>query len=350
MIKKDKVIVIIASYNGQLYWPELMPVLSRENYQDFTLEILVVDNNSTDNSVSYLQTNYPQVKIIANQTNLGFVGANNLGYQYAQEQGANFIYLLNQDTIVQPGWLGPLYDFAKQNKFGSLQSKLLLWPAQEKINTVGNVIHFLGFGFGRKSNKLDRGEEQIRKIDYASGAGVFMALEVLQKLGGLFDETMFMYLEDLDLGWSLNLLGYDNYLIPQSIIYHKYEFNRSMKQVYWFERNRLWIMLKNYKIPTLLLIFPAWLIMELGQLFYAFLKGYLGQKLRAYSFLFSGRQWKILRQKRAQRQAQRQRSDRQVVYKFSGRILFQPLNSFILRLANLFFGLYWLVIKQIIFW
>ena len=62
---------------------------------------------------------------------------------------------------------------------------------------------------------------------------------------------MFMYLEDLDLGWSLNLLGYDNYIIPESIIYHKYEFKKGIKQIYWFERNRLWIILKNYKLKTL---------------------------------------------------------------------------------------------------
>lgn len=350
MSQKSKVIVIIASYNGQSYWPELMPVLSRENYQDFALEIVVVDNNSSDGSVAYLRENYPQLKIIASSSNLGFVGANNLGYEYAKEQGADFIYLLNQDTMVKPGWLQPLYDFAKQNKFGSLQSKLLLWPAQEKINTVGNVIHFLGFGYGRKSEQLDRGEEAIKKINYASGAGVFISMSALAELGGLFDETMFMYLEDLDLGWSLQLLGYDNYLIPQSIIYHKYEFKRSMKQLYWFERNRLWIMLKNYKIATLVLIFPAWLLMECGQLLFALGRGQLSQKLKSYGWLFSSAQWKILFAKRSQRQRQRQRSDRQVVYGFSGRILFQPLNSIFLKIANLFFGLYWLIVKQIIFW
>ena len=89
---KDKVVVIIACYNGQRYWAGLMPLLSQEAYHDFDLQIVVVDNNSTDDSVAYLKKHYSNIKIITSQENLGFVGANNLGYQYAKKHGAdNFI-------------------------------------------------------------------------------------------------------------------------------------------------------------------------------------------------------------------------------------------------------------------
>jgi len=347
---KDKVVVIILSYNGQKYWPDLLPTLALENYQDFDLEILVVDNNSTDDSVAYIKNNFPNFKLIALDKNQGFVGGNNVGYYYAKEIGAQYIYLLNQDTIVTPGFLQPLYEYAKKNKFGTLQSKINLWPDKDKINTLGNPIHFLGFGYAFKCGQPDMGHYSIRKINYSSGAGVFINMAALEKLGYLFDDTLFMYLEDLDLGWSLQILGYDNYLIPDSQIYHKYEFNRTMRSVYWFERNRLWVMLKNYHILTILLIWPAWLLMEIGQLFYAYKNNYLLKKIQAYSFIFSYPQWQKLLYYRALVQKNRQRRDSQVVRDFSGQILFQPLNSWALRLANFFFNIYWNLIRLLIVW
>ena len=289
MSKRNKIIVIVVSYNGKEYFPDLMPTLLEEKYQDIDIEVLVVDNNSSDGSADYLARNYPKIKVIRNHKNLGFVGANNIGYQYAKDKEADYIYLLNQDTIVTNGFLRSLYDFAIANRFGALQSKLRLWPDKEKINTIGNVIHYLGFGYGQGANQLDKNDQQISKINYASGAGVFLSMDVLAEQGYLFDETMFMYLEDLDLGWTLNMLGYDSYLIPNSIVYHKYQFDRSMKHYTWFERNRLWLLLKNYKLATLVLIFPAWLVMELGQIFFAIVNKRLRQKLRAYSFLFSAK-------------------------------------------------------------
>ncbi|MFA6605343.1 MAG: glycosyltransferase family 2 protein, partial [Patescibacteria group bacterium] len=241
MSKKNKIIVIIVSYNGKKYWDELMPTLLEEKYQDIDIDILVVDNNSSDGSADYLARNYPAIKVIRAESNLGFVGANNIAYQYAKENEAKYIYLLNQDTEVTNGFLRPLYDFAENNKFGSLQSKLRLWPDKKLINTTGNAIHFLGFGYGLGSQQVDKNNQKIVKINYASGAGVFIGMKALEDLGYLFDETMFMYLEDLDLGWSLSMLGYDSYLIPNSIVYHKYEFKRSMNLYTYFERNRLWV-------------------------------------------------------------------------------------------------------------
>jgi GT2 family glycosyltransferase len=350
MSKKNKILVIIVSYNGKEYWPELMPTLLEEKYQDVDVEILVVDNNSTDGSVAYINRSYPGVKVTASEKNLGFVGANNIGYKYAKANDFDYIYLLNQDTVVTNGFLRPLYEFAKENKIGSLQSKLLLYSYKDKINTIGNAIHFLGFGYSKGCNEIDKNNQKISKINYASGAGVFISMEALADQGYLFDETMFMYLEDLDLGWSLNMLGYDNYLIPDSIVYHKYEFNRGMRQYAWFERNRLWVMLKNYKLATLILIFPAWFIMELGQLAFALVNKRFWQKIKAYAFLFSPRQMNLLIKKRKYIQNKRIRSDRQVVSKFTGLILFQPLNMILLKLANIFFFVYWQIIKLFIFW
>jgi GT2 family glycosyltransferase len=350
MSKKSKIIIIIPSYNGRQHLVELLPDLVKEDYQDFDLQILVVDNNSSDGSAEYIQNHYPQIELIINQENTGYVGANNIGYQYAKRQTADFIYLLNQDTLITPGFLQPLHDFARDNKFGSLQSKLLLHPDKQKINSLGNVIHYLGFGYSQGCQKEDQANQEIGQINYASGAGVLISMQALEDLGGLFDETMFMYLEDLDLGWSLTLLGHQNYLIPDSVIYHKYEFDRGMKQVYWFERNRLWLLCKNYKLLTLLFLFPAWCLMEIGQLFFAWRHKYLKQKIKSYSWIFEASQWKILIRKRRFIQDKRVVNDRLVLKEFSGKILFQPLESTILNIANEIFDTYFLIIRFFIIW
>ena len=352
MFEKDKVIIIIPSYNGKEYFYGLMPLLVEEKYNDFSLEILVVDNNSTDGSVEFLKENYPRVKIIENKENIGYVGANNIGYKYAKKKKAKYIYLLNQDTVITPDFLQPLYNYADKNEFGSLQSKILLWEpekkGEDKINSLGNIIHFLGFGYTDQCYEIDKKDQKIKKINYSSGAGVFFSMKVLNEFGGLFDETMFMYYEDLDLGWSLNILGYDNILIPESIIYHKYEFSKDGGLKYWMERNRLWVILKNYKLSTLILIFPAFIIMEIAQLFYSIINKYFIHKLRSYSFLLSKKQLKVLKEKRNNIQSKRKRSDRKIFNTFSGKIVFQPVNSQALQISNFFFNIYFSLIKLII--
>lgn len=350
MQTKDKIIIAIPSFNGVDYLQTLLPQLAQESYTDFDLEIVIVDNASKDNSVEFIKNNFPQFVLLENKENTGYVGANNLAYRYAKKQGARYIYLLNQDTEIKPHFLQALYDFARTNKFGSLQSKLKLFPEIDKINTVGNVIHFLGFGYGKDSGQLDREDQVIHKINYSSGAGVLVNMEALAILGYLFDETMFAYLEDLDLGWSLQMLGYDNYLIPESIVYHKYQFSRSMRQVYWFERNRLWILLKNYKLLTIVFFFPAWLLMEFGQLYFAWRNGYLHNKIKSYKWLFVKKEWQTLLKYRKKIQSIRVVNDRQILENFSGRILFQPLDSVLLKMANFIFDFYFEVTRFFIIW
>lgn len=350
MVGRDKIFIIIVSFNSQKYWPDLLPWLAQESYLDFDLGVIIVDNNSSDGSVDYIKKHYPQFILFEQKANLGFTVANNLAYDYALSQGAKYIYLLNPDTIIKPGFLLPLYQFTQQHNFGSLQSKINLWPQVGHLNTSGDAIHFLGFGYGLDSGKIDDKKLLIKKIDYASGAGVFLSMLALSKNGGLFAPNLFMYLEDLDLGWSLSLLGFDNYLVPASQIYHKYEFKRSIKQVYWFEHNRLWIYLKNYSLATILLLTPAYLIMELGQLFFAAKNRYLLAKFKSYVWLFSWAEWRQLGFARKKIQEARVCSDRQIVSNFSGKILFQPLDSWALRLANIFFNIYWQIVKHLIFW
>ncbi|MFH0874115.1 MAG: glycosyltransferase family 2 protein [Candidatus Komeilibacteria bacterium] len=349
------VALLIVNYNGLAYLPQCLSAVFTTLQPDIERLVYVVDNNSTDTSVDYIRQHYPQVRLIQAKTNLGFAGGNQLGWEAIIKQGqADYIFLLNQDAYLTDRVLTQLVDFLEQHSdAAAVQPKLLLWPDQSLINSLGNRIHYLGFGYTEGNGWPD---QQIavapRSINYCTGAAVLLRPEVIEQLGsGLFDPEMFMYHEDLDLGWRLRLAGYRNYLVPSAVVYHQYEFQRSLRQIFYFERNRLWVGAKNYRLGTLVLLFPAWLVMELGQLFFAWKRQWLKAKLKSYSWLFSGSQWGKLWRQRRQLGRQRKVSDRVMLQEFTGQILFQPLAPWLLRyVANPVFAWYRRLVLLIIYW
>ncbi len=347
-----KVAVIIVNYNGREYWPELTASLRLTHYPSADWQVIVVDNNSDDDSLDWLKNNYPEAVLLPQSRNCGFAEGNNIGMRYALDRDFDYIFLLNQDTVVTPDWLQPLVNLLQSDEqIGAVQPKLYLWPEKNKFNTVGNRIHFLGFGYGEASGQEDQGQYAvIREINYPSGAAVLLRATALRQVG-LFNEEMFMYLEDLDLGWRLWLAGYKCLLAPTSIIYHKYDFKRGQKQVYWFERNRQFNLLTNYRLGTLVLIFPAWLIMEAGQFYYAWRSGWLKEKLRA-AFVFTRPEiWIKIGEQRRRIKKIRQVSDRFLLKKFTGEILFQEVsNPALLYVANPLFRVYLKILRYLVIW
>lgn len=348
----DKVAVIIVSYNGEKYLPALLASLKRFQPLKCQADVFIIDNSSIDNSISFVRENFPEVKLVLNQENAGFAAGNNIGLKMAIGQGYDYAMLLNQDTQITAGCLDKLVDAIKNNKqAAAVQPKILLYPKKHLINSVGCAIHYLGFGYakGHLAPELDN-DTEIREVDYCSGAACLLKASAL-KSAGLLDSRLFMYHEDLDLGWRFKLLGFKNILEPRSVVYHEYEFSRSIKKFYYMERNRWLVMFKNYKSGTLFLILPALVIMELGLLLFSFGSGWLPEKLKVYWYFFKPNNWlEILRQRNIV-QKQRVLSDRQAVWNFSGKILSQEINNPIINyLANPIFNAYWQIIKRIIFW
>ncbi len=356
MMQKAKIIVpiLILNYNGRQYLDDCIGSLIADVYDDLEPVIYVVDNQSTDDSAQYLRERWPEVCIFSAPSNLGFAAGNNFGWAQILKDipEVQYLFLLNQDTVVERGFLAPLVRaFERDPRLGSAQAKLLLHPETTKVNSLGNVIHFLGFGYGSYDGVAEASApKQDHAINYPSGAAVLLRASALREVG-LFDDFMFMYLEDLDLGWRLSLAGWKNVLIASSRVYHKYQFSRSMKQYYFFERNRLWIILKNYHIATLLLLAPAWSMMELGQLLFAAINGVLPKKISSYTYFFSRKHLNMLKEDRKRTQALRKVKDRDILSTFSGVIDFQPLqNPLITYIANPVFSLYHRLIQYCIFW
>ncbi len=347
-----KIAVIIVSYNAKdTFLPDLITSLKAQDTAGLDVEIIFVDN-SQDDSADYIEQEYPQGIVLRQKRNTGFAEGNNIGMRYALDKGYEAIVLLNQDTIVEKNWLQELVRAAMSNKqIGSVQAVMRLHPDTDKLNSTGNLLHFLGFGFCRDYREpiiKERDYGEVPEIVYGSGAAVLYKAEVLQKVG-LFDEDFFLYHEDTDLALRTCLAGWKNVLAPKSVIYHKYEFSRSIKKYYWIERNRFWILLFFLKWRTLFLILPTLLLMEIGQFGFSMMRGWWKEKLKVYTWLVNPAHWPLMRAKRALRQDLRTITDSELTKDWVGTISYQEIENPLLdKAVNPVFEGYWRVVRKFI--
>src|SRR3989344_6141718 len=331
--------VVILNWNGENYIKDCLDSLKKQKYKNY--EIIVVDNNSTDNSIKLFKKYFPKIKLIKNKENLGYSGGNNMGIQNSKGE---YIILLNMDTLVDKDWLGELVKVAESDKYiGTCQSKILLFDKKNKINTAGNAINFLGFGYCMDYLKDKNEVNNIREINFSSGASILIKREVINKIG-LLDKDFFLYGEDLDFGWRVLLQGYKNLLAPNSIVYHKYNFSRNNLKMYYLERNRLTILLKNYELKTLILISPAFLFTEIGLLFYSVYKGFFTEKIKGYKDFFLTIKNTLTKRKKIQ--IERKIKDKEIIKLFSNEIKFEEIkNPFLDYIANPIIKKYYKLIR-----
>ncbi len=349
-MKEPKIAIVIVTYNGREYLPDCFNSLARQTLSP--QEIIVVDNGSQDDSVKYIKEKYPQVDLIANEKNLGFAQGNNQGIEIALQNKADYIFLLNQDTVCQPDCLENLTKgIEKQKNVFAVQPLILCWPGKDKIQTAGDKIHYLGFGYCdgyKKPAKKDVIDKLETNLTYGSGAGLFINVPALKKVGFL-DKDLFLYHEDLDLCLRARFLNYDIKLVPEARIYHKYTEGISKNCWYWSERNRLLTLLKFYKIPTLILIFPAWLFMELGVLAYSLVSGWFLLKIKSYFTVLLQIPKTLIKRRRIQKT--RKITDKELVKYLEPRFKFAGLTHPLLKyVVNPVLGAYWQLIKKIIIW
>ncbi len=306
---KPSIAVIIVTYNGSRWirrclasvfssdYPPSYPPLTKGGIRG-GVDVIVVDNASDDATTDIVKQEFPEADLIRLSKNMGFAGGNNIGITEALRRGYECVFLLNQDTEIEPGAIGELVRVAEAENAGIVQGMLLLGTERNLTNNIGNALHYLGFGFVkhyRESAQRWTGKEPL-EIGYASGAAMLIKREVLEELSpparggdtggeGVFDESFFSYHEDLDLCWRAKLAGCKVVLAPQAIVYHYYEFNRNKKMFYWTERNRWAALLKNYSVTTLILLAPMLAAVEVMMLAYSALGGWLGYKLKSYAWI-----------------------------------------------------------------
>jgi len=254
--------VIVLNYNGREHLGPCFASLSRLDYRQEKLELILVDNGSSDGSIAYMKANFPEVRIVQNDHNLGFARGNNIG---AAEASGQYVAFLNNDMRVDPHWLIELLKpMVKERDVVCTASKILSWDGK-RIDFVGGALNFYGHGFqldyGR-SNIEDYAEE--RPLLFACGGAMLIARKVFLESGG-FDEDYFAFFEDIDLGWRLWMLGYRIIFAPKAIVYHQHHGTSKKIALHelrvLYERNALYTIIKNYEQQYLDRILPAALLL-----------------------------------------------------------------------------------------
>jgi len=351
-----KIVISILSYNGEQHLLNCLQSISNIDYSKNAYDVIILDNASSDSSIQIIKNNYPEYRLIESKVNTGFAGGNNIVWQIARNLKADYLLLLNQDTIVEPDFLSKLVSMAETDStIAACQSLMMLWHKKDLINSYGNALHYLGFGYagGYLSKKPELSIAQLNQavdVGYASGGCVLYRMSALERVG-LFDEEFFAYHEDLDLSWKLRLAGYRVVLAPSSVIYHNYEFSRSIKKYYWMEKNRFVVFLTNYKLLTILLMLPMALITEIGLFLFSIKSGFYIHKLKAYLFFLKPQSWHYLKKRRQFINSMRVVSDQKILLYMTGKILFQDIqNPILTHIFNPICNIYFKLIKEIIYW
>lgn len=259
----SRVSIVILNWNGRHYLEKFLPSLLSGT--EAGAELVVIDNASTDDSLAFLQSHYPQVRIIRNRENFGFARGYNEGLR---EVEAEYLVLLNSDVEVAPGWLTPLLQLMDSRPdIGACQPKLLQYDQRnlfEYAGASGGWLDYLGYPFAR-GRIFDYCEEDQGQYDdtapvfWASGAALLVRNRLFKELGG-FDPYFFAHQEEIDLCWRIQLSGYKIYSCPSSVVHHvgggTLPKNNSKKTYLNFRNNRI-MLSKNLPFYKKLWVMPV---------------------------------------------------------------------------------------------
>lgn len=334
--------VIILNFNGLMHLDPCFSSLAETDYPG-QVELILVDNGSTDPSVEHMERYHPHVQVVRSATNLGFTGGNNLGVRHASGE---YVVFLNNDMRVTPEWLRHLLA-PMQPDAGLIctGAKILRWDGHA-VDFVGTRMNFTGHGF-----QLDFGApytplsyQDPVDLVFACGGCMCIQREVYTEVGG-FDDDFFAYFEDVDLGYRLWALGYRIQFAPQAIVYHRHHgtsggiATHQLRVLY--ERNALGMIVKNYEQSTLDKVLPIALLLAVKRgILNARIDSadyQLGNRSKsaahpnetvpklAFSFLLGMEEFVNqlpgLQEKRRWIQANRKRTDREIFQHFGERLL-----------------------------
>jgi GT2 family glycosyltransferase len=314
-------------------------------------EVIIADNGSRDGSLEYISSHYPAVRTLPLGKNLGFCFANN---QAAPLARGEFLVFLNPDTHVSPDWLLRLLQPFEDSTVGLTTAKILLMGNPDKINTCGNDVHLSGLTLCRG---MGRGREHFSKMEEVaavSGAAFAIRRSLFHLLGG-FDGEFFIYMEETDLSCRARLAGWRCVFVPESIVWHDYSLRFGPEKVFYQERNRYRMLLKNFRWPTLVLLLPTLLLAE--SVTWGFVlsndRPNWRNKLRAYGETIK-RLREILR-KRKETQTLRRTRDRDMIRRMGSSLDFsQTTGSKTARWAavvfNPLFFLFWVAAIFLVWW
>lgn len=235
--------IVIPNWNGAHFLPPCLDSLLAQTYPH--IEIMVVDNDSHDDSKLLLAVRYPTVRVIALAVNAGFTGACNAGLRAA---GGTYIALLNNDTEVDSGWAEAIVDaFQRHPQVGSVASKMLLYDRRDHLHTAGDFFTVDGRAGNRGAWQPDDGRFDDETFVFSACGGSAVYRRALLDDVGLLDDDFFFSGEDVDLGWRAQLAGWPCLYTPRAIVYHHVSATGGGTTASFYDaRNSIAIVVKNY--------------------------------------------------------------------------------------------------------
>jgi GT2 family glycosyltransferase len=320
--------------------PALLRCLDSLVSQPSLIETILVENGSGGPEIEEARRR-EGVRVIEPDGNIGFAAGCNLG---AREARGDVLVFLNPDTVVAEGALAELERAVEDPMVGIAMARLRLLEEPEKLNSSGVEVHVTGIGwaggFGEPADSI----RETREVPAPSGTAMAVRADTFLKLGG-FAEELFMYIEDLELGWRSRLAGYRVVLEPAADVFHDYEFGRNPRKNYFLERNRLFFVLTAYSARLLLLLAPLLAATELGMVAVALKERWLRDKLAGWGWLV--RNARVVARRRRTTQALRVRRDRDLAgfmtATFSPGMVAVPA---LLRVANPAVRAYWSLVRK----
>lgn len=269
---KTRVAIIIVNWNGKDDTVVCLASVKKMKAKNVDLSVIVIDNGSTNDSVSVISKAHPWVHLIETDKNLGFTGGNNVGIKKALDWGADFVWLLNNDTIVHPEVLLSL-DAFKESNVGIVGSKIYFAPGQEyhkdryaKVDR-GRVFWYAGglvdwgnmYASHRGVDEVDHGQyDKTEETPFITGCSMMIRREVLERIG-LLDDKYYLYLEDLDFCLRAKRAGYRLLYVPTSIVWHVNAGSSGSVgnplHEYYLTRNRLLVGLRYAPVRTKIALF-----------------------------------------------------------------------------------------------
>jgi len=307
--------IVILNYNGKKYIKNCIESIRNQKYSN--IEIIFVDNASTDDSVLGLERIYPEIKLIINNQNFGSAKGNNIG---AKSSKGDYFFFLNIDTKLDSKCIDNLVKaYESDTEIGICACKELSYDGKIEWN-CGIAVDIFGYSL----------QGIPKQVFHASSSSLFIKKELFEKLNG-FDESYFMYKDDIDLCWRAQLLGYKVIGVPTAIVFHEWggvslsnrgeklrsgavekeKFILNIKKRYYGELNTIKNILKNYSLFTLLWILPFYILINLFEIIFFLIMGKPKAISEVYikSYLQIYRNLKQLLKSRKKVQSQRKIND-----------------------------------------
>lgn len=256
MVGNPDVSVIIVNWNGRHWLDTCLPALQSQTYPHF--EIVLIDNGSTDDSITWLQQHWPQVRLLPQNHNTGFAAANNLGIQATSTP---YIVTLNNDTRPHPTWLAELVTAVTNSAAGMVASAILHWHNPSLLDSAGIEVDRAGIAWQRHRNQPVATPTETAVFGPSAAAALYRR-DMLNQIG-LFDPDFFAYYEDVDLAWRAQLAGWRCHYAVTAKVEHWHSATAAKipdRKLYLMSRNKIWTLLKNLSprqlrryLPTILL-------------------------------------------------------------------------------------------------